>query len=293
MKYNDERYKQENLFLELHLFASNKDVKCHNETVLDSLIQQGVDLHTIEAIDSSKDKNTNLVDIKLPDNPSESGGLQTTLLTAVGSKVMLTYNIDVGDGLVNGACGLIQGILQCESGEVHTLMIKFDSNRVGISARNKSIYKREYPDAVPITKVIATFRIGRRKALEVTRKQFPVKLAWALTIHKVQGLTVDKVVVSMAGHFQAGQAYVAFSRVPTLNGLFITDFDPKKIKADEAVKSEMNRLSAHPLIMPEKSQIYSLPTSQYLLLAHLNVGCYLDKLQYIQKADWKDLDLLC
>ena len=293
LKYNDERYKREKLFLELHLFATNKDVKCHNETVLGSLIQEGVDLYTIQAIDSSKDKTTNLVDVKLPDNPSETGGLQKTLLIAIGSKVMLTYNIDVGDGLVNGACGLVQGILHSASLEVHTLMIKFDSNRVGISARNKSIHKRDYPDAVPITQVHATFRIGRRKALEVSRKQFPIKLAWGLTIHKVQGLTVDKAIVSMAGRFQAGQAYVALSRVTTLNGLFITDFDPQKLKADESVKSEMKRLSAHPLIIPEKSPLYMFPASQYLFLAHLNVACYLEKLQYIQKAEWKDSDILC
>ena len=86
------------------------------------------------------------------------------------------------------------------------------------------------------------FFANKKQGSEITRAQFPLTLAWATTIHKVQGLTLDEIVVNMKrGRFNHGQAYVAFSRVKTLQGLHIVNFDPKAIRKSDDVAMEMNR----------------------------------------------------
>ncbi len=59
------------------------------------------------------------------------------------------------------------------------------------------------------------------KVVEGTFLQYPLRLAWAITIHKSQGLTFDKAIIDVANIFAAGQAYVAFSRLRSLDGLIL------------------------------------------------------------------------
>jgi ATP-dependent DNA helicase PIF1 len=68
-----------------------------------------------------------------------------------------------------------------------------------------------------------------------SRTQIPLKLAWALSIHKSQGQTLDKVEIRLDNAIEFGQAYVALSRVTSLKGLTLTAFDPKVVKAHPKV----------------------------------------------------------
>lgn len=73
--------------------------------------------------------------------------------------------------------------------------------------------------------------------LEGTFTQYPVKLAWAITIHKSQGLTFDKVIIDVSSSFSHGQTYVALSRCKTLDGIVLSNpILPSSIISDSVIQ---------------------------------------------------------
>ena len=88
---------------------------------------------------------------------------------------------------------------------------------------------------------------GKRSSPEIQRLQFPLALAWACTVHKVQGLTLNKIVISFElfkqRSFNYGQIYVPLSRATSLQGLYVLGkLEHKHIKADPRVIEEYERL---------------------------------------------------
>ena len=94
-----------------------------------------------------------------------TAGLEAELTLAVGARVMLRRNIDTKQGLINGAIGTVRSVSS------HKLIIKFD----------------HMDDPCPIEMVRGKFLL--QKSFFVYRKQFPVTVAYAVTIHKCQGLS--------------------------------------------------------------------------------------------------------
>jgi ATP-dependent DNA helicase PIF1 len=67
--------------------------------------------------------------------------------------------------------------------------------------------------------------------------QLPLILAWALTIHKSQGATMDCAEIDVGSSiFECGQTYVALSRIKSLEGLYLTSFEPNKIRINKKVR---------------------------------------------------------
>ena len=155
----------------------------------------------------------------MPEKAQETGNLEKVLNVKVGARVMLTNNVSVSDGLTNGAYGTISHIItKANSLEVEVILVVFDEDSVGSEAKQKSIYKDIDPQAVPIKPVQVSFFVKQHKSFQAARRQFPLFLAWAVTIHKVQEMTVNEIVVDMSpqkGHYNNGHAHVAFSCVTT------------------------------------------------------------------------------
>lgn len=70
----------------------------------------------------------------------------------------------------------------------------------------------------------------------IERVQLPIMLCWALSIHKAQGQTIQRLKVDLKRTFEAGQVYVALSRAVSMESLQVLNFNPKKIRANEKVK---------------------------------------------------------
>jgi hypothetical protein len=76
--------------------------------------------------------------------------------------------------------------------------------------------------------------------------QIPLILAWALTIHKSQGATLDAAEIDVgSGIFECGQTYVALSRVKSLQGLYLTSFDANRIRINKKVKDYYEALNLY------------------------------------------------
>ena len=207
---------------------------------------------------------------------------------------MLTTNVDVSDGLVNGARGEVVHIVTSNDNKVTTVLVKFDNRRVGLKAIQTSPYRTTYSDAIPLAKYEVVFCAKGKRGSEITCLQFPLTLAWATTIHKVQGLTLNEIVVDMkGGRFSPGQAYVAFSRVKTLQSLHILNFNAKAIKASSDVQNEMIRLNNKLLPLIPQLQCLSL-CNNYVTICLLNVRSIVAKLPDIQQDEClRNATVLC
>ena len=180
------------------------------------------------AADSKKDYCTELANITMPTNPHERDNLKKILTVKINDRVMITTNIDVSDGLTNSAMGTVTNVVIDErTGKMIIMLVSFDSKYVGQEAMHTSVYKSTNQNAVPIHQKQATYPIHKKASYQATRSQFPLTLAWAVTIHKCQGLTLPEIVRDMTpakGKFRPGEAYVGFSGVKTIKKLHIINY---------------------------------------------------------------------
>ena len=233
---------------ELHLFPCNAEVDAHNCNVYDSVTTEKCEIKCADAVvgDDSQDVKDKLINQLRGKRMSDTGNLCENLRVAVDLCYDTTHNISVSDGICNGTPCVLKKIHYMEKEKTipSCLWVEFPEKTIGRQTRrDNSYYYYKYPeiskDWTPIWAVQRTF-MYRRKA--IVRKQFPLKASSGKTIHKAQGQTKSCVVVDMTSGSRPHQHYVAFSRVTSLQGLFLLNGLNGQIKVDKGVIQEMERL---------------------------------------------------
>ena len=250
-----------------HIYARNTDVTRHNDNKLDTL---DAETRTITAIDSIQDGGT-CKQLETPyETARDDSPLVRELKIAIGARAMLITNVDVSDGLSNGVSGIIKGIEYGKSNNMpKTVFVHFDSPRIGSKLRCTQSIPSKYSGCIPIKPHKDTMTVKlNRKAVILTREQEPLKLSWAVTVHKVQGQTTSQAVVSMKHHTKA-MAYVALSRVSSIDGMYLVDYDSSKIFFDEGISKEIAKMPMCDVSLANR--FTNVDHKKYFIIAHHNI----------------------
>ena len=170
----------------------------------------------------------------IPKDDRHAGGLPKCISLSVKTRVMLLCNLCTNQGLINGAMGIVTS-LDFHANTLATVYVKFDDHIIGTQFQDD-----RYSGSIPIRVISQEFFY---KGRYIDRTTFPLIPSWACTVHKTQGLSLDHAVISLGKSlFQAGQAYVALSRVRSLSGVYILNIAPDKFYSDPKVLAEYQNI---------------------------------------------------
>jgi len=163
----------------------------------------------------------------------EMSGLEPTIYVSKQARVMLTRNLWTEAGLCNGTMGTVKDIIFSENHSSPMLpiaiIIQFDKDYIGPS------FCKDTPNCVPIYPVTSS---SNSFGNNLERMQFPLRLAWSMTIHKSQGLTLKKCWIDLGTSERvAGLTYAALSRVCKISDLVI---EPVTFERLHSVKKTSN-----------------------------------------------------
>ena len=159
--------------------------------------------------------------------PESSYPAEEKLALKKGCQVMFLKNDSQGSRYYNGKLGIVSAI---------------DAERICVRGIDDGVEIEVEPDVWTNARYVIDKETKEiREEIEGEFRQYPLRLAWAITVHKSQGLTFDRAVLDVNAAFAAGQVYVALSRCRSLEGLVLTaPLSPMSVKTDALVTDYMN-----------------------------------------------------
>ncbi len=227
-----------------------------------------INIRRLEELKKTKRHFTARIEGEFPESayPTEQN-----LVLKTGAQVMFVKNDPSPEKLFyNGKTGKVAGM----DDEVIYVECPEDKENIAVS---RLTWENNRYALDPDTKEIKENTIG-------SFTQFPLKLAWAITIHKSQGLTFDKAIIDANAAFAHGQVYVALSRCKTLEGLILsTQISRQSIKSDHSIKDFTQNIEQNP---PNEGVLNQARLQfQYELLEDLfNFSPLRYRLNYLRKA---------
>ncbi len=259
-----------------HLFIKNDSVDEFNRTVYNSAAGRKYIVKAVDIVIGAQSEELKARLLRqVPDDPRKTMQLVTRLAIAENERIEVCQNIRLDDGLTNGSAGLVRFICLLSSERPDGVVwVEFDHAKVGEKTRNEN--RSLYSDSIqqnwtPIKPVCVTFFVGRSKAAQIVRKQFPLRPSAGKTIHRSQGDTETEVVVDLTSRRAIPPIhYVALSRVTTIDGLHIKNLNEKTITVSNKVKKEMERLRTEAYLRPSLLSLRDI-SDDFVKIIFLNV----------------------
>ena len=167
-----------------------------------------VNRRNLEALDTPVHIFDAVVEGNFPDSAAPT---ERHLELKVGAQVMFVKNDSLGHRYYNGMIGVVESVETdgTSDGQKHIVVVNSEGERIDVGQERWDTWKYEIDSTDNQIKPI----------LDGVFVQYPLKTAWAVTIHKAQGLTFDRLQVDASAAFTYGQVYVALSRCRSLEGL--------------------------------------------------------------------------
>ncbi|XP_074109916.1 uncharacterized protein LOC141534456 [Cotesia typhae] len=218
----------------IQLFNTNKAVTRYNSKILNLAQEKTISIAKDEFTGCTSAEQTTSFRQKLHKmSLIDTGRLPYETVFVVNVFYMITTNIDVSDGLANGAVGRLVYIEYNGDRDVNVAWLEFpNSLKIGQKIRRKVAghvaAHQISKTAVPITRRSSTISLNNSKTINVKRSHLPLVCAGATTIHKSQGSTYPGIVYEYDKTHPLSLVYVALSRVTSVDGLYITTIDNDK-----------------------------------------------------------------